>query len=133
MRDTYPQLRQMLEQVKYSSGKKELLVMFSSGISPLKHSLKAWKESRGEGKMGAGIKRKVPTFQFFIKIINESTCRALKMTLAERGERVVLLSSCCSRLRKRPLKSVGGLYVLVPRYWTELKASGNRPNFLKRS
>lgn len=55
------------------------------------------------------------------------------MTLAERGERVVLLSSCCSRLRRRPLKSVGGLKVRVPRYWMELKASGNRPSFLKRS
>lgn len=39
---TYPQLRQMLEQVKYSSGKKELLVLCSSGMSALKLSLKAW-------------------------------------------------------------------------------------------
>lgn len=40
-RDTYPQLRQRLEQVKYSSGKNELLVMCSSGMSPLKLSLRA--------------------------------------------------------------------------------------------
>lgn len=40
-RETYPQLRQRLEQVKYSSGKNKLLVMCSSGISPLKLSLKA--------------------------------------------------------------------------------------------
>ena len=38
---TYPQLRQILEQVKYSSGKKELLAKCSSGISPLKRSLSA--------------------------------------------------------------------------------------------
>lgn len=43
-RDTYPQLRQRLEQVKYSSGKNELLVMCSSGISPLKLSLRAWRQ-----------------------------------------------------------------------------------------
>lgn len=49
-RDTYPQLRQRLEQVKYSSGKNELLVMCSSGISPLKLSLRAYrKEPRGDG------------------------------------------------------------------------------------
>lgn len=41
--------------------------------------------------------------------VSTATCRALKMTLADRGERVVLLSSCCSRLRSKPLKSVGGL------------------------
>lgn len=40
---------------------------------------------------------------------SSTTCRALYMTLAERGERVLLFSSCCSRLRSRPLKSVGGL------------------------
>lgn len=40
-RDTYPQLRQRLEQVKYSSGKKELLAMCSSEMSPLKRSLRA--------------------------------------------------------------------------------------------
>ena len=39
--DTHPQLRQRLEQVKYSSGKKELLAKCSSGISPLKRSLSA--------------------------------------------------------------------------------------------
>lgn len=33
----------MLEQVKYSSGKNELLLTCSSGMSPLKLSLKAWR------------------------------------------------------------------------------------------
>lgn len=47
--DTYPQLRQMLEQVKYSSGKNELPVMCSSGMSPLKLSLKALR--RGQTKL----------------------------------------------------------------------------------
>lgn len=41
MRHTYPQLRHRLEQVKYSSGKKELLLICSSGMSPLKLSLRA--------------------------------------------------------------------------------------------
>lgn len=61
------------------------------------------------------------------------TCRALKMTTGVRGERVALLSRSSSRLFCRPPKSVGGLRVWVPRYWTELKASGKRPSFLKRS
>lgn len=38
----------MLEQVKYSSGKKELLLMCSSGMSPLKLSLKAWRRGQTE-------------------------------------------------------------------------------------
>lgn len=48
--DTYPQPRQMLEQVKYSSGKKELLAMCSSGMSPLKLSLRAWGRGWGRGR-----------------------------------------------------------------------------------
>lgn len=62
-----------------------------------------------------------------------TTCKALKMTTGERGERVALLSSSCSRVRCRPPKSVGGLQVRVPRYWMELNASGKRPSFLNRS
>ena len=46
--DTYPQLRQMLEQVKYSSGKK-LRVMRLSEISPQKRLLKAWRGNRAGG------------------------------------------------------------------------------------
>ncbi len=61
------------------------------------------------------------------------TCRALKMTTGVRGERVALLSRSCSSLFCRPRKSVGGLRVCVPQYWTELKASGKRDSFLKRS
>lgn len=61
------------------------------------------------------------------------TCRALKMTAGVRGERVALLSRSCSSLFRRPPKSVGGLSVWVPQYWTELKASGKRESFLKRS
>lgn len=61
------------------------------------------------------------------------TCRALKMTTGVRGERVALLSRSCSSLSCSPQKSVGGLRVCVPQYWTELKASGKRESFLKRS
>lgn len=50
---TYPQPRQMLEQVKYSSGKKEFLLMCSSGTSPLKRSLRAWSEERRFLRVGA--------------------------------------------------------------------------------
>lgn len=53
-RDTYPQLRQRLEQVKYSSGKNELLAMCSSGISPLKLSLKACRKEAGGAMEGQG-------------------------------------------------------------------------------
>lgn len=38
---THPQLRHSLEQVKYSSGKKQLLAASSPVISPLKRSLSA--------------------------------------------------------------------------------------------
>lgn len=38
---THPQLRHRLEQVKYSSGKKQLLAATSPVISPLKRSLSA--------------------------------------------------------------------------------------------
>lgn len=55
------------------------------------------------------------------------------MTTGVRGERVALLSKSCSSLSCSPLKSVGGLRVCVPKYWTELKASGKRESFLKRS
>lgn len=61
------------------------------------------------------------------------TCSALKTTAGVRGERVALLSRSCSSLFCRPQKSVGGLRVWVPQYWTELKASGKRESFLKRS
>lgn len=43
---TYPQLRHKEEQVKYSSGKKELCAIWSSGISPLKRSLSACRERK---------------------------------------------------------------------------------------
>lgn len=66
-------------------------------------------------------------------LIRYSTCRALKMTTGVRGERVALLSRSSSSFIWRPLKSVGGLSVWVPQYWTELKASGYRESFLKRS
>lgn len=55
------------------------------------------------------------------------------MTMGVRGERVALLSRSCSSLFCSPLKSVGGLRVCVPKYCTELKASGKRESFLKRS
>lgn len=55
------------------------------------------------------------------------------MTTGVRGERVALLSKSCSSLSCSPPKSVGGLRVCVPKYWTELKASGKRESFLKRS
>lgn len=55
------------------------------------------------------------------------------MTTGVRGERVALLSKSCSSLFCSPPKSVGGLRVCVPKYWTELKASGKRESFLKRS
>lgn len=41
---THPQLRHRLEQVKYSSGKKQLLAASSPVISPLKRSLSACRE-----------------------------------------------------------------------------------------
>lgn len=40
-RMTYLQLRQTAEQVKYSSGKKEYMVILSSDSSPQKRSLRA--------------------------------------------------------------------------------------------
>lgn len=49
---TYPQLRQRLEQVKYSSGKNELPAMCSSEISPLKRSLRALEEGGGKETEG---------------------------------------------------------------------------------
>lgn len=55
------------------------------------------------------------------------------MTTGDRGDRVALLSNSCSSFPWSPLKSVGGLRVCVPKYWTELKASGKRETFLKRS
>lgn len=42
--DTHPQLRHWLEQVKYSSGKKQLWATRSPEISPLKRSLNACRE-----------------------------------------------------------------------------------------
>lgn len=45
---------------------------------------------------------------------SQLTFRALKMTPGCRGDLVVLFSSSCSRARRSPEKSVGGLYVLVP-------------------
>lgn len=65
--------------------------------------------------------------------LSSPTSRALKMTTGVRGERVALLSKSCSSLFCRPQKSVGGVRVCVPQYWTELKASGKRETFLKRS
>ncbi len=76
----------------------------------------------------------IDELKVLLRLLTEKmTCKALWMTPADRGDRVVLLSNCCSTLRSRPLKSVGGLWVRVPRYWIELNASGKRPSFLKRS
>lgn len=68
-----------------------------------------------------------------IQTVYSPTCRALKITTGVRGERVALLSRSCSNLFCRPRKSVGGVRVCVPQYCTELKASGKRESFLKRS
>lgn len=65
--------------------------------------------------------------------LSRPTCKALKITRGVRGERVALLSRSCSSLSCRPRKSVGGLRVCVPQYCIELKASGKRESFLKRS
>ena len=73
--------------------------------------------------------RKLTAFQ----TVYSPTCRALKITTGVRGERVALLSRSCSNLFCRPRKSVGGVRVCVPQYCTELKASGKRESFLKRS
>lgn len=43
---TYPQLRHTEEHVKYSSGKKELWAIWSSGISPLNRSLRAYETEK---------------------------------------------------------------------------------------
>lgn len=56
---TYPQLRHKEEQVKYSSGKKELCAIWSSGISPLKRSLNA---CRGGKATREGTWRRAPCF-----------------------------------------------------------------------
>lgn len=45
---TYPQLRHTEEHVKYSSGKKELWAIWSSGISPLNRSLRACQTEKNE-------------------------------------------------------------------------------------
>lgn len=47
-RNTYPQLRHRLEQVKYSSGKKQLCATSSPAISPLKRSLSACREIKDQ-------------------------------------------------------------------------------------
>ena len=76
-RDTYPQLRQRLEQVKYSSGKNELLVMCSSGISPLKLSLRAWRQEGRVIKWKSSPSIMSPNLQKPNCQSSIPTCRAL--------------------------------------------------------
>lgn len=66
LKGAHPQLRHRLEQVKYSSGKKQLLAASSPVISPLKRSLSACKERelarekvRGGGGTWGGVNRKI--------------------------------------------------------------------------
>lgn len=63
---TYPQLRHTEEHVKYSSGKKELWAIWSSGISPLNRSLRAY-ETEKNGWNWNGLR----ALQTFYKIFTQ--------------------------------------------------------------
>lgn len=52
---TDPQLRHRLEQVKYSSGKKQLCATSSPAISPLKRSLSACREIKDQQILMHGL------------------------------------------------------------------------------
>ncbi len=59
--------------------------------------------------------------------------RALNTTGNDRGDRTVLFFRCISTEPSNPEKSVGGVFVLVPRYVIELNAWGSLFTFEKFS
>lgn len=72
---THPQLRHRQEQVKYSSGKKQLLAASSPVISPLKRSLSACREIADATKLAGQRWRKVNKYMRLSADLPVGLCR----------------------------------------------------------